>query len=181
MRLFSLALFVSLLAEPSDLVEKVQFYDWKSDVVSKQERNTCVIHFTGITQSRIVLSMNLSVVEEKSSEGEALYITMIKVSAGRIHKIDLSDVTPIKIQNAWVKTSAGSSEGKVNKINDGPNPYFLAGTEGFDLFRTLVRGIAEEGVVVRFEEGPDMQMVVQVPAPALEITEKLRACATIKI
>jgi hypothetical protein len=117
-KFLSIALFVLLLAEPSAEIETVQFYDWKSDVVSNEERTTCYIHFTGITQRRIVLSMNLSIVEEKDSEGETFYITLIKVSAVHINKIDLSDVTPITIQNACVKTMASSSEGKISKIND---------------------------------------------------------------
>lgn len=170
-----------LTAEPSVAVEMVQFYDWQAEIVSKEERTTCVIHFTGITQSRIVIGMNLSLVEEKAAEGEGRYFTLIKVSAGHIHKIDLSDVTPIKIQNAWIKTSAGSSEGKINKINDGPNPYFLGGTEGFDLFQSLVLGIKQEGVVVRFEEGPDLETVARIPPPPPEIIDKVSHCAAIKI
>jgi len=182
-RLLSFALFVSLLAEPSVPVEGVQFYDWQAEVVSKAERTTCVIHFTGITRNRIVIGMNLSLVEEKAVEveDEGRYFTLIKVSAGHIHKIDLSDVTPIKIQSAWIKTIAGSSEGKIDKINDGPNPYFLGGTEGFDLFQSLVLGIKKEGVVVRFLERPDLETIVRIPAPPPEILEKVSHCASIKI
>ncbi len=183
MRLLSLALFVSLLAEPSAPVESVQFYDWQAQVISKAERTTCVIHFTGITQTRIVIGMNLSLVEEKAVDvkDEGRYFTLIKVSAGHVHKIDLSDVTSIKIQRAWIKTLAGSSEGKINKINDGPNPYFLGGTEGFELFQSLVLGIKTEGVVVSFVEGLDLERVFRVPAPPPEIIEEVSHCATIKI
>ncbi|MEO2054233.1 MAG: hypothetical protein ABGX83_02840 [Nitrospira sp.] len=183
MRLLSLAVFVSLLAEPSVPVESVQFYDWEAEVVSKEERTTCVIHFTGITQNRIVIVMNLSLVEEKAVEveDEGRYFTLIKVSAGHIHKIDLSDVTPIKIQSAWIKTIAGSSEGKIDKINDGPNPYFLGGTKGFDLFQSLVLGIKKEGVVVHFVEGPDLEKVFRIPPPPPEIIEEVSHCATVKI
>lgn len=140
-----------------------------------------MIHFTGLTQTRIVIGMNLSLIEEKNLEDEGRYFTLIKVSAGHIHKIDLSDVTPIKIQDAWVKTIAGSSEGKIDKIDDGPNPYFLGGTEGFDLFQTLVLGIRQEGVEVRFVEGPDLETHVRIPAPPPEIIEEVSHCATVKI
>lgn len=180
-RLFSIILFILLIAEPAVAVEMVQFYDWQAEVVTKEERTTCVIHFTGITQRGIIIGMNLSLVEEKAAEDEGRYFTLIKVSAGHIHKIDLSDVTPIKIQDARIKTSAVSSEGKITKIDDGPNPYFLGGTEGFDLFQSLVLGIKQEGIVVRFEERSDLETVVRIPPPPLEIIEKVSHCATIKI
>ncbi|MFQ5780391.1 MAG: hypothetical protein ACE5HN_06340 [Nitrospiria bacterium] len=173
MRTLSAFLFLTLLFESAHAVESIRFYDWQADVPSKGEgAPICSIQFTGISQKRVILSMILSMVDDPRK------MTLLKVTAGHINKVDLSDVTPIRIQNAWVNTSSGTSKEKIIKIDVGSDPYFLGGTDGFQLFRSLLQGIQKDGVTVVYLAGSDLETVLSIPKPPTEMIDELRPCLT---
>lgn len=174
---FILSIF---LAAPLFAAENLTLYDWQVHFQSKQDRPvSCFIQLTGVNRQRFVLlDLNLSVVIEKAPLVGRKATTILRIKANRIGRTDPSDLTPIKIDDAWMTTSLGSSEGVMKKIDVGPEPHYLAGKEGAALFHRLLEGILKDGATIGYREGPGAPAVessVPVPPPDV-IIDKLMPC-----
>lgn len=160
--------------------EPLMLHDWQTEFESQKGRKaSCLIQTTGINKKqRLLLTMNLSVfIERAPGPNQTKDTTILKITAGRINKPDLSDITPIRIHDAWMTTSLGTSVGKITKI-DRPEPYYLAGADGSDLFHRLLQGILKDGARVGFQEmkgRPEVVSIIPTP-PASVIVEKLMPC-----
>ncbi len=160
--------------------ESLTLYDWQVHFQSnEQPPTTCFIQLTGVNRKRLVLlDMNLSVVVEKVPLIGRKATTILRIKAHRINKPDLSDLSPIQIHDAWITTSLGTSAGKMKKIDVSPDPHYLGGKEGADLFHRLLEGILKDGAAIGYEEGPkgtETVSIVPVPPPDV-IINKLMPC-----
>jgi hypothetical protein len=164
-------LLLMLSVQIASASENMTFYDWQADFQASEKSTTCFIQLTGINRERfILLTMNLSALVEKSPLNQIREITVLRVTASQINKPDLSDMAPIKIHNAWIKTSLGTSLGKITKIDVGPELYYLGGAKGSDLFHTLIEGILNNGAIIGYQEKPtDPDIVSRVPAPPPDV------------
>ncbi len=176
--LISLAVSFQLSSQSALAVESLLFHDWQADVLSAENsKKQCYIQFTGISKERILVSMRLAMMEEKIPFKDAVTWTLIKVSAGRLQSDDPSDVIGIKIEEAWLETSAGSSIGLIKKLDQGQAPQFLGGVEGFRLFEMLLKGIGKDGITVGFRTKSEPRVtVLHAPAPPKSLFVKLYTC-----
>ncbi|MFQ5596421.1 MAG: hypothetical protein ACE5GK_00060 [Nitrospiria bacterium] len=172
------AIAMTFLPELSAMgVEKIRFYDWQADVLTGEDQNKrCYIQFSGATNQGIRLSMHLSALVTGGSPEERKVVTVIKISAERINPADFSDVTAIKIDQAWVSNISGTSIGKIEKMDVGTQTYFLGGVAGFELFETLLRGIEQEGIMVGYRIGGGEEAVIHTPAPPASLFLDLLDC-----
>lgn len=174
-------LFLFWLFAPAVFAEEnVILYDWQTDFQATGEnRKSCFIQFSGVNKQRgVFLSMNLSVVVDQFPFQAMRETTILRITAERIQRPDFSEIAPIRIHDAWLKTSLGSSFGKLFKINLGSEPYYLGGASGSDLFHTLLQGLLQTGALIGYREKPgDPEIVSAIPAPPPEvIIEKVMPC-----
>lgn len=158
----------------------MSFYDWQVHVQSNKNKPTaCFIQLTGINRkNQVLLDVNLSILVEKAPLIDRKATTILRIKAGRINNSDLSDVTPIKIEDAWLKTSLGNSEGQMAKIDVRPDAHYLGGKNGSELFHRLLEGILKDGATIGYRErSADNAVVSTVPAPPPDvIVDKLMPC-----
>ncbi len=164
--------------QPTSAVKSLRFHDWQADVLSSESsKKQCYIQFSGISKERILISMRLAMVEEKTPFNDTITWTLIKVSAGRLRNNNPSDVSAIKIEEAWLETSAGATIGKIKKVDQDQAPHFLGGTEGFKLFEMLLKGIVKDGMTVGFRtKSEPIVTVLHVPPPPKSLFVKLYGC-----
>lgn len=160
--------------------ENLTLYDWQVHIQSKERKPTaCFIQLTGVNrEKRVFLNVNLSVSIDTVPLRGRRATTILRVKADRINKSDLSDLSPLKIHDAWMATSLGSSAGEMAKIDVSPDPHYLGGKTGADLFHQLLQGILKDGATIGFQERPgDSGIASTVPAPPPEvIINKLMPC-----
>lgn len=180
--LYSLAPFLLLIffAAPIFAAENLTFYDWQVHIQSRQNKPTaCFIQLTGFNrEKRVLLDVNLSVSIETAPLHGRKATTILRIKADRINKPDLSDLSPLKIHDAWMTTSLGSSAGEMAKIDVGSDPHYLGGKAGTDLFHQLLQGILKDGATIGLRERPDDSGIAStVPAPPPEVViQKLMPC-----
>jgi hypothetical protein len=164
--------------------ENLTFYDWEVRLQPKENRpGSCSIQLTGVNRKRLVLlDVNLSIIIDDAPLTGGKATTVLRIKANRINRPGLSDRSPMKIQNAWIATSLGSSLRQMTKIDVSPDLHYLGGKEGSDLFHRLLEGIVKDGATIGYQEelqgglnGPEIVSVVPVP-PTDVIVNKLIPC-----
>lgn len=99
--LIPLALFSGFSPQLAYAVENLLFHNWQADVLSsKNSKKQCYIQFSGVSKQKILVSMRLAMVEEKSPVKGVDTWTLIKVSAGWLRTGHPSDIIDIKIEEA---------------------------------------------------------------------------------
>lgn len=164
---------------PVFAAESLTFYDWDVRFLPKGKPASCFIQLTGVNRKRrVLLDVNLSVIIDDAPLAGKKATTILRVKASRINQPDRSELPPIKIQNAWIATSLGSSLGQMAKIDVSPDLHYLGGKEGSGLFHLLLEGIVKDGAAIGYQEeasGPEVVSTVPVP-PADVIINKLMPC-----
>jgi hypothetical protein len=176
-----LFLFLLILCEvPVFAAENLTFFDWQVDFQSKESQPAgCTIQITGVNRKRhVLLNINLSLSIDKVPLTGRKETTILRIKADRINKPDLSDLSPIKIRNAWVATSLGTSAGKMAKLDVSPDPHYLGGAEGSELFHRLLEGILKDGATIGYHEGSkETEVLSTLPVPPPDvIINKLMPC-----
>ena len=150
---------------------------WEADSQTKAGKVvTCFLQLTAVNLDQILMTMNLSLMAEKVEANRVRILTMLKITAARITETLQS--VPIKLHHGWLRTSSGTSIGNFTKIDVKPDPYFLAGASGMDLFAEITKGALKDGVTVGFQEKPgtfDKVYKISDPPP-LDITNKFLSC-----
>jgi len=159
-------------------VDSLLLHDWQADVIlAENSKKQCYIQFSGINKEKRLISMRLAMVEETSSSKGTRTWTLIKVSAGAMLSHDPTDLFPLKIEEAWLETSTGSSLGLIKKVDQEQAFYFLGGSKGFSLFEVLLKGIGEDGITLGFRTKSELKVtVLHVPAPPRSLFLKLYGC-----
>lgn len=160
--------------------ENLTFYDWEVRFQSKGKKPaSCSIQLTGVNrQRRVLLDINLSAIIDTAPLTGQKATTILRIKASRVNRPDLSDPSPIKIHNAWITTSLGTSLGEMTKIDVSPDSHYLGGREGSELFHRLLEGIVKDGAAIGYQEepkGPEIVSMVPVPPPDV-IINKLMPC-----
>ncbi|HZR46361.1 MAG TPA: hypothetical protein VFA47_06635 [Candidatus Manganitrophaceae bacterium] len=180
LRIFVFFLFLAAFPSSGFAAESLTFYDWEVRFQPNGNRPvSCSIHLTGVNRKqRVLLDVNLSVIIEKAPLIGRRATTILRVKANRINRPDLSDLSPIQIQNAWMATSLGSSLGQMAKIDVRPDVHYLGGKEGSGLFHLLLEGIVKDGAAIGYqEEAGGAEIVSSVPLPPPDvIINKLMPC-----
>jgi len=165
-------------AEPPKIqIEKLRFFDWETGSEPQEiAKKTCHLQLTGFTQDRIFLSMRLSMVKASPATGDQNALTIIKITATKVHQEDFSDALPIVLSEAWLETSTVTTLGRLKKIMD-EKPHFLGGMSGVGLFNGLLRGIKKDGLVIGYRsESSALARVFAVAAPSAHFFEGLKTC-----
>jgi len=159
-------------------LEKARFYDWKvDDSGAGKAMKRCHLHFTGVSNQGIKLSMRLSLVEKNLPSRDEKGLTMLKITAGQINPVDRANVSPIAIKEAWIVIGASTTLGKIHQLNTGSEPYFLAGIEGFGLFLDLLDEIHSKGIILGYRSKHDRgETTIQAPPPPAKTLDKLHTC-----
>jgi len=160
--------------------ENLTFYDWEVRFQSEGKKPaSCFIQLTGVNRGRrVLLDVNLSVIIDTVPLIGQKATTILRIKASRVSQADLSDLSPIKIHDAWIATSLGTSRGEMTKIDVRPESHYLGGREGSGLFHRLLEGIVKDGAAIGYREGPDGPEIVSVvPTPPPDvIINKLMPC-----
>ena len=175
-RLLSLLLIV--FTASAFAADPLTFYDWQVHFQSKERQPiTCVIQLTGVNRERrVLLDVNFSVIIQKVPLTGTKATTILRIKANRINKSDLSDLSPIKINDAWIETALGTSAGQLAKVDVSPEPHYLGGKEGSELFHQLFGGILKNGATIGYQEG-EKEVISSVPTPPPDvIINKLMPC-----
>ncbi len=164
--------------EPEVEIETLRFYDWEVAASDQTEsKKICHLQLTGVSRQRILITLRLSTVKEHPSASARNAITMIKISADQINKVDLSDTVPIALSNAWIETSTVSTLGELEKIEVASEPYFLGASKGTGLFMQALKGIQKEGLIIGYRsKGQPIPKIFEVTAPPPQIFEQLQHC-----
>jgi hypothetical protein len=143
---YVLALIV-VMANTSYANQDVLLHIWEADSQTRGGKTvSCYVGLMLGTKQEVV-SMNLTLLGELITPQKAQTSTALKIRAVKY------DDRQIKVHSGWVRSSSGSTVGKLKKI-DHPGMYFLAGANGMDLFRNILRGILKDGVSVGYQENP---------------------------
>jgi hypothetical protein len=170
-RLTYLVGLITFAVAPVWADEDVSIHLWQSDSQLKGGKvATCSVLLTTANVQES-LTMNLGLLIEKPQLLTMLKITVHRQASNRPH-------IPVKIHSAWIRSSSGSSIGKLKQINTHPNQYYLGGADGADVFRVLLPGIMKNGISVGYQERPntfDKVLKVSEPLPN-EAVKSLVSC-----
>jgi len=136
---------------------------WEADSQVREGKTvSCYIQVSAATESQLV-TMNLSLFAE-SVDRKIQVFTGLKIRAARYTAGQKE--TPIKLYGGWIRSSSGSTVGRLKPVNTNPEPHFLGAAAGLELFQELLNGIVKDGVAIGYQEKPGMfDKVIKVPDP----------------
>ncbi len=167
------------LSLPAFASEHVISHFWEADSQTRAGAVvTCYIQLTAVNYKQIAITMNVSIFAQMATPELVENMTMVKITASRITNPFTAESQPIKINYGWVKSSSGTSVGKVKITDVSPDPYFLGVAAGMDLFQEITFGILKDGVTVGYQEKPgtfDVTFTIATP-PSGDVSLKLGSC-----
>ena len=144
-RWFYVAALIGIMAHTSFASPSVLVHEWEVDSQTKGGKTvSCFVELKLVSEQEAV-SMNLSLFGESNTPQKVQAWTGLKIRALK------QDGSQIKVHSGWVRSSSGSTVGKLKKV-DHPEMYFLGAASGPDLFVTILKGILRDGASVGYQE-----------------------------
>jgi hypothetical protein len=127
-----------------------------------------------MTASRTYLMVDFAVMGERAT---MKVWTNLKVAVSQFNAND-DGSKPITLHYAWLKSSTGSTVGKLKDATPDSRPYYQAVAPGTDLFVSVLKGVHASGVVIGYQEnlgGLDSTVESEGPPPP-DVRAKLTSC-----
>lgn len=141
---------IGAIWSPVLAAEDVLVHLWEADSQTIGGKTVnCYVLLTAVAEQE-AFTMNLSLFAQSVAPEKIQTFTGIKIRAYRLE--NGSQEVPIEVHSAWIRSSSGSTVGKLKKLDTHPDPYFLGAAPGMGLFTTLLQGILRDGVSVGFQE-----------------------------
>ncbi len=122
----------------------------------------------------VVVHLSLSMRGEVTDE-----MTLLKVTARSVATERPFDTTPIKLHEAWVRSSTGTTAGKLIRTDAGESSYYLGVAAGDEVFVAVIEGLITDGLTVGYNLRPgglDTVTVVKEPPTSEAGLTEFRAC-----
>lgn len=162
---------------PSIQIEKLRFFDWKSDASSQKiAKKACHLQLTGFSRDRVFISMQLSMLKASAAAGARNALTILKISATQVFQEDFSDAISIRLSEAWLETSTVTTLGLLEKVID-EEMHFIGGMPGNGLFITLLRGMRKDALILGYHpETEPFARIFDLGTPPPHLIEDLKIC-----
>lgn len=161
---------------------EAQTYQWHGEETTRGGvTDGCEVMVTGMMVSRevsLIVTANLSLFAKPADSSRVKIGTLLKITVNEIALDQDFKLTPIRLYGGWIRTSSGTTVGKLMTISVSPEMYYLGVTPGIDLYLELVSGMLKDGVTVGFQRRPgglDTTMTIPTPPP-VETIAKLETC-----
>jgi hypothetical protein len=122
-------------------------HEWEADSQTRGGKTVSCFVGLKLANEQETISMNLTLFAEVIAPQKVQGFTGLKIIVLR------DNDRQIPVYSGWIKSSSGSTVGKMKKI-DHPGKYFMGGTSGPELFRTILKGILRDGLSVGYQETP---------------------------
>jgi len=178
MRLFLLltvGLFC-LLPEKVQPAEKILHYEWNSGPqYSGGKTKTCFLSVDIITEKLLALTMNFAMLAELTPSNKVRSVSSLKVVA--MESINTKQPRKIGIHYAWIRSSTGSTVGKIKTTKLETELNYL-GAGPYELFLDILSGIVKDGVVIGYQQrAGSFDKIFEIPEPPrVELIQKLNSC-----
>lgn len=157
---------------------ETQVYQWQAEETTKGGVTVgCEVMVVGMIEVSLYVTANLSLFAEPADPSRVHARTVLKITVTEIALDQGFKKTPVRLYGGWLRTSSGTTVGKLKTIPMSPEVYYLGAAPGMDLFIELVSGMLN-GITVGFQRRPDgLDTTMTIPTPPpVETILKLETC-----
>jgi hypothetical protein len=153
---------------------------WHSDAITSGGRVVgCDLGVDGMGNTTTYFNLYIALKLDKRADQYRIS-TLVKLTAQRSNPANPFTFSPLRVHEAWFRTSSASTVGKLQRVvhqEQQENGYYLGGTDDPTLLPALMKGI-HDGVVIGIQESEGgIDTVFQVrKGPPDDITQRYLGC-----
>jgi len=155
------------------------WHEWSTDAqIMGGKTTTCYWQVGLVTSDLTIITMNLGWVVIPQPSGTWANITLKVTAAKTVNPQGQKfERIPIRIHDAWIKSSTESTVGRLKKVDATPEPYYL-GVGSLELGQEILKGLLVDGLIIGLQESPgkfDIVFRVEEP-PSDELKIRFGQC-----
>jgi hypothetical protein len=146
----TVGLLFAMLTAHSFAAESSQFHRWQADSQTRGGKTvSCNLQLVASTENMLITS-TLALFAEHSAPENTHMFTALKISASKYDSARKE--VPIELAGGWIRSSSGSTIGRLTTVKTDAGTEFLGAASGPELFQNLLDGIIKDGMSVGYQE-----------------------------